>query len=716
MRRFPICLVLLLSVIFSRIGNTGEFNLDPMPFGLGSSGPNQDFPGFTTQEKTLLTARLIPEFERGTPGQPLRLILEMTHLSGSYTYWAPNPGGPGKGSRLIWTTLPDGWTVSNPVWPAPQKYTNGGMTFYVHKNKSFAFVTVTPPPDAPIGDTATLEALLDTQVCTPQSCTPLKISLQTTLSVGDNPGEANPLREKALGELPIPPRGWRFETVEYGEELVVGMYPEPGSNMELDGVYLFDSTTPKLIVDSQQPQVLTKEGGVWWLRVPLLEGASRIGGTLRGVIHSDTGWLEEDATSTAMTIESPLLQEGTGKPAGIQAPIRRDTALLLFFAFLGGLLLNVMPCVFPVIGLKIMGFAKQAHKDRRAVFLHGLAYMAGVLLCFWTLSFLVITMGRGWGAQLQSEWFMFALCHIFMMMSMNMAGVFEVGTSAAAAGQAAAGREGIKRSFLTGLLATITSTPCSAPFLGTALAYALSLPALLSLGVFTLMGFGFAFPYLALSLFPGWLKKLPKPGPWMDTFRQAMCFPLFATTAYLFWTMEAMLAEWHFLMLLFGLVMTAMACWLYGKSQKSQLKSPRGGKTLFICALIALAGGLWLGYPRAPGELRWEAWSPETVSRLRDEGRAVYVDFTARWCATCQLNKHVYQDDELVALLQEKNVALLKADWTSYDDRITSTLRTEFDKAAVPVTVLYVPGQRNGQLLPDILTVGNVTDALQSLP
>jgi Thiol:disulfide interchange protein len=319
---------------------------------------------------------------------------------------------------------------------------------------------------------------------------------------------------------------------------------------------------------------------------------------------------------------------------------------------------------------------------------------------------------------LQSEWFLFALCHVFMILSLNMAGVFDVGASVAGATHNIAKNEGLKRSFLTGLLATITSTPCSAPFLGTALAYALSLPPLLSLGVFTVMGLGFSFPYLALSLFPSWLKRLPKPGPWMDTFRQAMCFPLFATTAYMFWTMEAMTEEWQFLLLLFGLVMTAMACWLYGKSQKSQAKRPRTARILFGSALLVLLGGLWMGHPASDKDARlaWREWSPELVAELRQDGRPVLVDFTARWCATCQLNKWVYTDESVASLIRDKNIALLKADWTQYDDRITATLKGEFNKAAVPVTVLYAPGEKKAVVLPEILTVGNVSEVIEAIP
>jgi thiol:disulfide interchange protein len=234
--------------------------------------------------------------------------------------------------------------------------------------------------------------------------------------------------------------------------------------------------------------------------------------------------------------------------------------------------------------------------------------------------------------------------------------------------------------------------------------------------VFTLMGLGFAFPYLALSLFPGLIRVLPRPGPWMDTFRQAMCFPLFATTAYLFWAMEGMVDEWRFLLLLFGLVLTAMACWLYGKYQHRALRRSRAARVWLGFALAALAVGVWLGVPGGVDDLQWQEWSPETVSRLRREGRAVYVDFTARWCATCQVNKRVYLDEGLRELLREKDVALLKADWTTHDERITSTLRNEFNKAAVPVTVLYVPGEGKGALLPDLLTVRNVSDMVNLIP
>lgn len=700
---------LLLCFVWTASVPAGEFSLDAAPFGDFDAQPLFG----PKKEETLLTATLQPETRAVAPGTPFKVLLTLDHAANAYTYWT-NPGGPGMATKIAWT-VPEGFTVSEPQWPTPLLYENGGMKFYIHKGKTALVFTITPPKILAAGEPLDIKAHLDTQVCTPRSCNPLRLEAVSAVSAAQQAGSPDPAVAPALARLPQKPKAWRFEAADYDGEIVIGMYPSVGANPEPSDIYFFNSNA-KPFVDSQLPQRLEKDGGVWWLRLPRNPGPSRVGEKLSGVIRAGNGWLQGDDLSHNYAIDLPIIAEGTGRPPGLQRAVESNAALLLVFAFLGGLLLNVMPCVFPVIGLKIMGFAKQAHKDRRAVFLHGLTYTAGVLICFWTLSLLVITMGRGWGAQLQSDWFMFAMCHIFMIMSMNMAGVFDVGSSVAGAGQSLSGREGLKRSFFTGLLATLTSTPCSAPFLGTALAYALSLPPLLSLGVFTLMGLGFSFPYLALSLFPGWLKKLPKPGPWMDTFRQAMAFPLFATTAYLFWTMEAMLEEWHFLMLLFGLVLTSMACWFYGKYQRSHIKRPRAGRVLYGMALFALAAGLWLGMPKGSSSLEWQEWSPEMVSRLRNEGRPVYVDFTARWCATCQLNKRIYSDAELRDLIQDKNVALLKADWTQYDERITSTLRNEFNKAAVPVTVLYKPGEGQGALLPDILTVKSVGAALKALP
>ncbi len=697
--------------LFSGTAPAGELSMGA--FGLNKQNPFGKSAAIASKKQ--LDVSLIPEAPTIEAGRPFDLIMRFDHAPDSYTYWT-NPGGPGQSAKITWK-LPPGFMIGSAAWPAPVKSESSGIVSYVYKGKTLALFTVTPPASLRPGDPIEISAELDIQVCTPRTCTPKKYVVAANARAADQTGTITPLLERARNSLPSPVEGWEMTMEKDKGNLALVMTPGPFANTDPGNVYFFDSSDTPPFVDSQKTQLLEKDGNSLRLILPVKDGAHDIQ-ALRGVVSADHGWLADNRQLTNFSLDLPIdisLQE----QAFMNGPPKtaHDAAVLLFFAFLGGLLLNVMPCVFPVISLKVMGFAKQAHKDRRAIFLHGLAYAAGVLLCFWALAILVVSLGRGWGAQLQSALFVYALCHLFVIMALNMAGVFEVGSNASAVGQSLSGRVGVKRSFFTGLLATVTSTPCSAPFLGSALAYALSLPAPLALGVFTLMGFGFALPYLALSLFPGWLKRLPKPGQWMETFRQAMSFPLFATAGYMLWTLEGMVDDWRLLMTLFGLVTAAFACWLYGKGQRAtHARHKHRGHIYAGLAVLFLAAGVWIGWPHDERGLEWREWSPELVRQLQQSGKPVYVDFTARWCATCQVNKRVYSDPEVADLIASKDVVLLKADWTQYDERITDTLKNEFNKAAVPVTALYVPGENEARLLPELLTTANVAEELRELP
>lgn len=676
-----------------------------LSFGVGADDSAGPF-GFSLAESDLVQASLVPGAPAAAPGQPFPVLLRLAHSAGAYSYWI-NPAGPGVAAEMEWH-LPPGATVSEPQWPAPERKQANGVTSYVLQGTTALVYMLTLPADVKPGALVTVSATLVTQVCTSKTCMPLRLPLALEVPVAAQAAPASEQTRLALARMPADlPEGWAMNAAAEAGRVVLTLRPGQDANPEPGAVYFYDAGSA---TDTQEPQEIRAADGVWTLALAAREGAPAA--ELRGVLHADNGWMPNGPKNIAITAR---LGADALPAAQAAAPGAGETVLLLLFAFFGGLLLNVMPCVFPVLSLKIMGFARQAHQNRKEVFWHGAAYTAGVLVCFWALAVLVISTGWGWGAQLQQPWFVLALCHVFLALSLNMAGVFEVGTRLAGASRAAARSEGLRRSFLSGLLATITSTPCSAPFLGTALAYALSLPPVLALGVFTLMGIGFGFPYLALSLFPGWLKILPKPGRWMETFRQAMSFPLFATTAYMCWVMEAMLDEGRFLMLLFGLVFTAFGCWLYGMAQKSALSAPRRLRVLSACALLALAAGVWISRPARPAGLEWEPWSPERAAQLRREGRPVYVDFTARWCATCQVNKRVYANPRVIALLEDRDVALLRADWTKYDQRITDVLRREFNKAAVPVTVLYRPGEPAAYVFPELLTAGMVAEQLENL-
>ncbi|HYF36653.1 MAG TPA: thioredoxin family protein, partial [Prosthecobacter sp.] len=297
--------------------------------------------------------------------------------------------------------------------------------------------------------------------------------------------------------------------------------------------------------------------------------------------------------------------------------------------------------------------------------------------------------------------------------------------SAVGVGAELQARHGYSGSFFSGLLATIVATPCSAPFLGSALGYAVTLPITQALLMFSMIGIGLASPFLVLSAFPNLVSALPRPGAWMETFKQAMSFLLFGTVAFLVWVLTGMIEGQRLLFLLFGLVAVGLSCWIYGRWFLPH-KTRRARMIALAMALIVAASGVWAGWPQVEkgsppggsvteGGLTWEAWSPERVAELRAANTPVYIDYTAKWCLTCQVNKRVYKDPGLQKLIAEKKVVLLKADWTNEDERISKAL-SALGKAAVPVNVLYVPGKPEPVILPELLSVENVSAALMQIP
>ncbi len=404
--------------------------------------------------------------------------------------------------------------------------------------------------------------------------------------------------------------------------------------------------------------------------------------------------------------------------------VERSFLGYLVFAFIGGLILNVMPCVFPVLGIKIMSVVEQAGEDKKQVLLHGLSYTLGILLCFWGLGGLVIALGKTWGFQLQSPGFVYGLCVFFLIFGLNMAGLFEIGASAVGVGADLQAKHGLSGSFFSGLLATVVATPCSAPFLGSALGYTVTLPAPQAMLMFTMIGIGLASPFLVLSLVPSLVSALPRPGAWMESFKQAMSFLLFGTVAFLAWVLTGMIEGQPLLFLLFSLVIIALGCWIYGRWSLPH-KPSRTRLIAVLLTLGCLVGGMTFGWPKVEkgtdsegshveGGLNWEAWSPEKAAQLRTEGKAVYIDYTAKWCFTCQVNKRVYKDAALQKLIADKKIVLLKADWTNEDPRITKAL-SDLGKAAVPVNVLYLPGKSEPVILPELLSVNNVSEAFNQV-
>jgi thiol:disulfide interchange protein len=350
---------------------------------------------------------------------------------------------------------------------------------------------------------------------------------------------------------------------------------------------------------------------------------------------------------------------------------------------------------------------------------HGLVFSLGVLLSFWVLAGILLALRAGgahlgWGFQLQSPAFVFGMTAFLLIFALNLSGLFEVGLSATAVGGNLQMKEGYSGSFFTGVLATLVATPCSAPFLAPALgaAFSDSFSAAESILIFTCIAIGLAAPALLLSIFPAAVKLLPRPGAWMETFKQLMAFPLYATVGALLWVLAGQTKDddYALLFIAFGLVLVAMAGWVYGRFGK-----PAGR----LVAAVLLIGGLGLGWPKtitvtsdSGYAVKWEHWSPEAVAAARTANRTIYVDFTARWCATCQTNKAaVFSSNDVLAELQKRNVLLLKADWTSRDPAITAEL-AKWNRSAVPFNLIYAPGQAEPVILPELLTPGRVLEAL----
>ena len=402
--------------------------------------------------------------------------------------------------------------------------------------------------------------------------------------------------------------------------------------------------------------------------------------------------------------------------------------------------MNLMPCVLPVISFKILGFMKLAGENRKLIFRHGLAFSAGVILSFWILAAVLLILqayGRsaGWGFQLQEPLFVAMLASFLFLFGLSLFGLFEIGTALISAGsqtqQTAHKRSALAGSFLSGILATVVATPCTGPFLGSAVGFAFTLPMLQTMLIFTSIGLGMTSPYLALAAFPALMRFLPKPGPWMVAFKQLMGFLMMATVLWLVWVFSAQTDSMAVNLLLAALFLLAVSGWIYG-SWCTPLQKKVVRATGLACALgcftiaiytVTLAASLSdaPSLPNAPAANKsvivegWEPYSPERVAELRRKGVPVFIDFTAKWCLICQANHLVLSTEETAQMFKKLGVVRMKADWTRNDRTITEALR-QFGRNSVPLYVLYGPShETEPRILPQVLTSDIVMTELKQL-
>jgi thiol:disulfide interchange protein len=686
-------------------------------------------------------AELVAHAPQGvTAGAPVWVGLQITHQPGWHTYWK-NAGDSGLPSELAWS-LPPGVSNGDIAWPVPKKIPIGNLANYGYEGTVLLPVPLTIAPDFKPGASLTGTGVLDLRlkaswlVCR-KECIPedgeflLKLPIQGSTALHKStfdaalaaqpralarPGaviiEGTRLRVRLEG-LPAAARG---KTLEF--------FPEIGEVIHTAAVQGKDWTQ-------------AWQGEVWTADVPLAEQRSASPTTMPVVVAlaeadrsagQPIAWRAEAPVSgdwpatAARAPVSPALQAALQANAAAPLPPRPSGSFVaaLLGALFGGLLLNLMPCVFPVLAIKVLSFTRRAD-DRRGHRTAALAYTGGVMLSFLALGGAMIALraagsGLGWGFQLQSPAVVAVLAGLFTLIGLNLAGVFEFGILAPRSLCAAQARHPVANDFLSGVLAVVIASPCTAPFMGASLGFTIGLPAIQALLLFAVLGFGLALPYLAAGFVPAVAHLLPQPGGWMNTLRRLLAFPMFATVAWLVWVLGQQSGIDGAGALLGLLVCLAAIVWAF--TLRGRTRVVVAG--LLIAATAVLAGAIGGNVVRSvppavasAGE-RWQPWSAQRVSELAASGRPVFIDFTAAWCVTCQYNKRsTLADAALLAEFDARQVAMLRADWTRRDPAITAAL-TALGRNGVPVYVLEAPGKAP-VVLTEILSREEVRAALAAI-
>ena len=631
---------------------------------------------------------------------------------GWHVYWK-NAGDSGEPPHIQWT-LPKGVTAGPMQFPAPNRLPLGPLMDFGYENE------VLFPMQLQVADTvqngkAEIDAKVDWLVCR-EVCIPGKAELKTTLQLasGKPPvltgSSIDAELVRRLGTtLPKPlPEGIKplFQPTADGFRLGV----DTGQRESSAAFFPADQD----ILSNPAPQKVTPTAKGFVLELKKDANLAANPSQLNGVIEL-SGGRAFDMTALPGTVAIPQASLSW-------LTLLRTSAL----AFLGGLLLNLMPCVFPVLFLKGLALVNSGNEDRHKLRAHGFIYAAGILVSFWVLVAVLLGLRAagatlGWGFQFQSPVFLALMAGLLFFLGLSLAGQFEIGLTLTSAGGALASKQGYTGSFFTGVLAVVVATPCTAPFMGAAIGYALAQSAGVTFAVFTALALGLAAPYVALTLQPAWTRLLPKPGAWMEILRQAISVPIFVTVIWLALVLAQAYGASVLAALLCCLLLLAIAGWFLGRWPARRWASVVAG--LIVLAAIAIS-------VFAPGKLetapetqsgvqakgQWEPWSADAVSKYQAQGRPVFVDFTASWCLSCQVNERVaLSQPEVQQAFQAANVALLKADWTRHDEAITQAL-TALNRSGVPAYALYIPGQTDPQMLPEVLTPGIVTDALAKLP
>jgi thiol:disulfide interchange protein DsbD len=673
-------------------------------------------------------ATLVAEVDQAGAGEAFRIGLRLRLAPGWHTYWR-NPGDAGAPAEIA-LALPAGAAAGPIEWPAPRRIPYGPLVNHGYTGEVLLPLRVTAPASIAPGGTLHIEAEATWLACA-EICVPEEGRFRLDLPVVAGPGRLDP----RLAPLFTAAEASRPRPSPWTARAAFPAGRGPGS-LTLADAALSPSTVREAeffpdapgVLDHAAPQPLTLREG------SLTLGLARPGGaeapppaTLSGVLALTDG----AGARAAYAVDAPV----EAAPAGPAAAVPGLWPALAW-AFLGGLILNLMPCVFPVLAMKAMGLARLSGAARAEVRAHAASYTAGVVATFLALGGLLVALRAagvvaGWGFQFTAPAFVAALAWLMLAVGLNLSGVFAVGGAAAAAGAggALAARGGHLGSAATGALAVLVATPCTAPFMAAAVGAALAMPAAAGLAVFGALGLGLAAPTALLGLRPGLARALPRPGPWMERLRQALAFPMYGAAAWLAWVLAQVGGPEGLAFVLAGGVLVGFAAWALGAAQRSA--GPRGRGVARAAAAAAAVGALALlpglaaapvpqaplgGAPEAGGAaaavVGEEPWSAARVAALRAEGRPVFVNLTAAWCITCQVNERLaLRGDAVRDAFAARGVAVLKGDWTGGDAAIGALLRGH-GREGVPLYLLYPAGGGPPLVLPQVLTEGIVLRAI----
>ena len=669
-----------------------------------------------------VTATLISDAATVAPGQTFRVGLRQKLAPKWHTYWK-NSGDAGAPPEIR-LSLPAGATASGIIWPGPDRIAAAGPVMsYGYETEIVFPINVTVPRDATPGQNMAITADAEWIVCE-RECIPEQGSFQLDIPIAETtaPASDDVKAAFAIADARKPMTGpWSSRLVSEGDALALTVVGADLTQAAVKAAYFYPASWG--VTDHAAPQQLSLTDGT--LTLALAKGqtfnpAAKADGLLAvtdggGVtrwfeITPTIGGAPAGAAPTASLIENlPLWQ----------------TAL---FAFLGGLILNLMPCVFPVLAIKATAIAKLSGGELREVRLASAFYTLGVLVAFTALAAALLAMRAGgtavgWGFQFQSPLFVAGMSWLLLAIGLNLSGVFEIGLGVGGTGQSLAQKSGHAGSFFTGLLAVVVATPCTAPFMGAAIGTALTAPVYICLLIFLAMGLGLAAPYALLGIFPSLARALPRPGLWMVRLRQAMAFPMYASAAWLVWVLSQQAGDFGVLIALSGALLVALAAWMYGIAQHDTGRGllSRGFAAAAIVGTLGLlmqldgatTPGAAARTEASPGSANYEPFSNARLAALRKEGKPVFVNMTAAWCITCLVNERTtLSTDTIQQAFRERGITYLKGDWTNRDPEIGAYLRS-FNRDGLPFYAYYPAGGRDPVVLPPVLTEAIVVGELE---